>query len=84
MEHSSFASQATASGSLSSNVPPHVERTNGMEGPHLAPALMRLPTMNKDDVIFMEVATFVIKLRAHRMKRGDLGVSITSALLLLL
>jgi hypothetical protein len=83
MENSSFASQATAS-SLSSNLPPHVERTNVMEGPHLAPALMRLPTMNKDDVIFMEVATFVIKLRAHRMKRGDLGVSITSALLLLL
>ena len=83
MENSSFASQATAS-SLSSNLPPHVERTNVMEGPHLAPALMRLRTMNKDDVIFMEVATFVIKLRAHRMKRGDLGVSITSVLLLLL
>eukprot|EP00978_Attheya_sp_CCMP212_P045408 scaffold345033_cov35-Attheya_sp.AAC.1 len=73
MEHSSFASQATASSSTSNLPPPAVTNTNLVEAPRRTPDLMRLPAMTKDDAVFMEVAKCVIKLKAHRLKRGEVG-----------
>eukprot|EP00978_Attheya_sp_CCMP212_P025535 scaffold82331_cov51-Attheya_sp.AAC.1 len=70
---SSSANHATAS-STSNNLPPPAARTNVVEATrHRAPVQLRLPTMNKDDPSFMEVANGCLKLKAHRMKRGDVG-----------
>eukprot|EP00978_Attheya_sp_CCMP212_P007332 scaffold17035_cov66-Attheya_sp.AAC.2 len=72
MEHSSSASQATASSSTC-NLPPPAVSTNLVEAPRRTPPLMRLPPMTSNDEVFMEVAKCVIKLKAHRLKRGEVG-----------
>jgi hypothetical protein len=45
--------------------------------PILSVLLLRLPKLNQDDSSFMEIANGCLKFKAHRMKKGDIGVSIT-------
>eukprot|EP00978_Attheya_sp_CCMP212_P028761 scaffold100264_cov69-Attheya_sp.AAC.7 len=74
MEHSSSSANHATASSTSNNLPHPAAHTNVVEATRdRAPVQLRLPPMYKDDPSFMEVANGCLKLKAHRMKRGDVG-----------